>query len=140
MAAVLLWRPSGLFGQQRMMTRSAQRCCRARSTGASALALGALLLAVLPLLRRAYYVELGTYALISAMLALSLQLLVGCTGLVSLGHAAFYGLAAYTVYLITPASERPLDPGHAAGRRCWPRASRRCWSARCRCAPRASSS
>ena len=36
------------------------------------------------------------------MLALSLQLLVGCTGLVSLGHAAFYGLAAYTVYLITP--------------------------------------
>ena len=35
------------------------------------------------------------------MLALSLQLLVGCTGLVSLGHAAFYGLAAYTVYLIT---------------------------------------
>ena len=30
--------------------------------------------------------------------------LVGCTGLVSLGHAAFYGLAAYTVYLVTPAN------------------------------------
>jgi branched-chain amino acid transport system permease protein len=57
---------------------------------------------VLPQLTSSYYVELGTYALISAMLALSLQLLVGCTGLVSLGHAAFYGLAAYTVYLITP--------------------------------------
>ncbi len=66
------------------------------------LALGAALLALLPLLVSPYYVELGTYALISAMLALSLQLLVGCTGLVSLGHAAFYGLAAYTVYLITP--------------------------------------
>jgi branched-chain amino acid transport system permease protein len=38
------------------------------------------------------------------MLALSLQLLVGCTGLVSLGHAAFYGLAAYTVYFVTPES------------------------------------
>jgi branched-chain amino acid transport system permease protein len=62
------------------------------------------LLAVLPLVVPSYYVELGTYALISAMLALSLQLLVGCTGLVSLGHAAFYGLAAYTVYLVTPAS------------------------------------
>ena len=37
------------------------------------------------------------------MLALSLQLLVGCTGLVSLGHGAFYGLAAYIVYLISPA-------------------------------------
>ena len=68
------------------------------------LGLGAAALALLPLLASPYYVELGTYALISAMLALSLQLLVGCTGLVSLGHAAFYGLAAYTVYLITPAS------------------------------------
>jgi len=68
------------------------------------LGLGATLLALLPLAVSPYYVELGTYALISAMLALSLQLLVGCTGLVSLGHAAFYGLAAYSVYLITPAS------------------------------------
>src|SRR5713101_169608 len=67
------------------------------------LGLGAVFLAVLPLLVSPYYVELGTYAMIAAMLALSLQLLVGCTGLVSLGHAAFYGLAAYTVYLVTPA-------------------------------------
>ena len=72
-----------------------------------ALGLGALVLAVLPLFVSGYYVELGTYALIAAMLALSLQLLVGCTGLVSLGHAAFYGLAAYTVYLITPARRGP---------------------------------
>ena len=76
---------------------------RGRS-GLVGLGLAAGLLAVLPLVVPSYYVELGTYALISAMLALSLQLLVGCTGLVSLGHAAFYGLAAYTVYLVTPAS------------------------------------
>ena len=67
------------------------------------LALGAACLALLPLFATSYYVELGTTALIAAMLALSLQLLVGCTGLVSLGHAAFYGLAAYVVYLMTPA-------------------------------------
>lgn len=66
------------------------------------LALGALVLAAVPLFAPSYYIELGTYALIAAMLALSLQLLVGCTGLLSLGHGAFYGLAAYTVYLITP--------------------------------------
>jgi branched-chain amino acid transport system permease protein len=66
------------------------------------LALGLVVLALLPQFASPYYVELGTYALISAMLALSLQLLVGCTGLVSLGHAAFYGLAAYMVYLVTP--------------------------------------
>jgi branched-chain amino acid transport system permease protein len=65
------------------------------------LGVGALSLAALPPFVSAYYVELGTYAFIAAIFALSLQLLVGCTGLVSLGHAAFYGLAAYTVYLIT---------------------------------------
>jgi branched-chain amino acid transport system permease protein len=63
---------------------------------------GALLSAAAPFLVPPYYVDLGTSAFTAAMLALSLQLLVGCTGLVSLGHAAFYGLAAYTVYLITP--------------------------------------
>lgn len=67
------------------------------------LGVGVAALAVLPAFVSPYYVELGSYALIAAMLALSLQLLVGCTGLVSLGHAAFYGLAAYAVYLITPA-------------------------------------
>lgn len=67
------------------------------------LTIGALLLASLPLVASPYHVELGSTALIAAMLALSLQLLVGCTGLVSLGHGAFYGLAAYVVYLISPA-------------------------------------
>ncbi len=67
------------------------------------LTIGALLLALLPLVASPYHVELGSTALIAAMLALSLQLLVGCTGLVSLGHGAFYGLAAYVVYLISPA-------------------------------------
>jgi branched-chain amino acid transport system permease protein len=67
-------------------------------------ALGAALVAW-PLMVSPYYLELGTTAIIAAMLALSLQLLVGCTGLVSLGHGAFYGLAAYTVYLISPANQ-----------------------------------
>ena len=67
------------------------------------LGIGAVLLALLPLFASPYHIELGSTALIAAMLALSLQLLVGCTGLVSLGHGAFYGLAAYVVYLISPA-------------------------------------
>ena len=67
------------------------------------LGLGALVLAALPHGIPEFYTGLVTSGLIAAMLALSLQLLVGCTGLVSLGHAAFYGLGAYTVYAITPA-------------------------------------
>jgi branched-chain amino acid transport system permease protein len=35
------------------------------------------------------------------ILALSLNLIVGCTGLMSLCHAAFYGVGAYTVALLT---------------------------------------
>ena len=62
----------------------------------------AVLFALLPLFVPGYYVDLGTTAMIAAMLALSMQLLAGATGLVSLGHGAFYGLAAYTVYLISP--------------------------------------
>lgn len=66
------------------------------------LAVGTALLAVLPHFITPYYVGLLTTAMIGAMLALSLHLLVGATGLVSLGHGAFYGLAAYTVFLLSP--------------------------------------
>src|SRR6476620_8312653 len=69
------------------------------------LCLGAVTLALLPLGVSEFYTSLIASALITAMLALSLQLLVGATGLVSLGHAAFYGLGAYAVYAITPAGQ-----------------------------------
>jgi branched-chain amino acid transport system permease protein len=70
--------------------------------GWTALALGVLVLATLPYFATPYYVGLLTSAMIAAMLALGVHLLVGATGLVTLGHGAFYGLAAYTVYLISP--------------------------------------
>ena len=74
-----------------------------------ALAAGVAVLAALPFVATPYYVGLLTKAMIGAMLALSLHLLVGGTGLVSLGHGAFYGLAAYTVYLLSPeGAPRPL--------------------------------
>ncbi len=59
-------------------------------------------LAAYPLLVPNFYVTLGANGLVWAMFALSLHLLVGGVGLVSLGHAAFFGIAAYTVYLVTP--------------------------------------
>jgi branched-chain amino acid transport system permease protein len=70
--------------------------------GRTALALGVVVLAMLPYFATPYYVGLLTSAMIAAMLALGVHLLVGATGLVTLGHGAFYGLAAYTVYLISP--------------------------------------
>src|SRR5262245_52908426 len=43
--------------------------------------------------------------MIMAIFALSLDLLVGHTGLISFGHAAYFGVAAYTLALIAPKYE-----------------------------------
>ena len=65
-----------------------------------ALALAALLL--FPLSGSTFYIQLLTKVMILAIFAMSLDLLVGYTGLVSLGHAAFFGLAGYGLALIQP--------------------------------------
>lgn len=64
------------------------------------LALGAGLVASMPWWASSYHLQLASTAMVGAMFALSLQLLVGATGLVSLAHAAFFGLGAYAVYLV----------------------------------------
>ena len=48
-----------------------------------------------------YPLTLLTQALIVAILAMSLDVLLGYTGLPSLGHAAYFGAAAYAVALLT---------------------------------------
>jgi branched-chain amino acid transport system permease protein len=65
----------------------------------------ALALAVLPFVISSYQQDLVLKVLIYAIFALSLELLVGTTGLVSLGHAAFLGIGAYVAALGSPASE-----------------------------------
>ncbi|WMD20609.1 branched-chain amino acid ABC transporter permease [Achromobacter seleniivolatilans] len=52
-----------------------------------------------------YYTGLAIKIMIYAIFALSLQLLVGGAGLVSLGHAAFFGIGAYAAALLSPESE-----------------------------------
>ena len=68
------------------------------------LALAGLAVASMPFWATPYHMQLASTALIAAMFALSLQLLVGGAGLVSLAHAGFFGLGAYTVYLLGPVS------------------------------------
>jgi len=65
----------------------------------------ALMAAVAPLLP-AYPLTLLTQALIAAILAMSLDLLLGYTGLPSLGHAAYFGVGAYAVAIL--ATERQV--------------------------------
>ncbi len=61
-----------------------------------------LVLAVFPYVGEKYYVQLVTKVMIMAIFAMSLDLLVGYTGLVSLGHAAFFGLAGYVLAKAAP--------------------------------------
>lgn len=59
------------------------------------------LLVFVPPLLSSYLLTLVTQALIYAILAMSLDLLLGYTGLSSLGHAAYFGLGAYAVGVLT---------------------------------------
>jgi branched-chain amino acid transport system permease protein len=69
-----------------------------------------LLLALYPMVGGKFGVDLVSKIMVYAIFALSLELLVGGTGLVCFGHAAFFGIGAYTVVLASPES----DPGSLA--------------------------
>lgn len=56
----------------------------------------------LPFLVPTYYVQFVGKALIMGILAMALNFVVGQGGLVSLCHAAFFGLAGYTLALASP--------------------------------------
>jgi branched-chain amino acid transport system permease protein len=56
--------------------------------------------ALLPFLVTPNYLSLASQIAITALFALSLDLILGYAGIVSLGHAAFFGMGAYTAGLI----------------------------------------
>lgn len=59
-------------------------------------------LACVPLGADKFYVQLITKMMIMAVFAMSLDLLMGYTGLVSFGHAAFFGVAGYVLAYAAP--------------------------------------
>jgi len=69
------------------------------------LALGLIALLAFPLVGTDFYVQMVTRMMIMAIFAMSLDLLQGVTGLVSLGHAAYFGLAGYALAFLTPSGE-----------------------------------
>ena len=69
------------------------------------LALGLVALAVFPFVGSDFYTQMVTRMMIMAIFAMSLDLLQGVTGLVSLGHAAYFGLAGYALAFLTPQGE-----------------------------------
>ncbi len=89
---------------------------------AGVLVAGALLLLLLPMIANAlgdnYLVSLFSRLLIYALVAMSLDLILGFGGMVSFGHAAFFGVGAYVVAILsfhgfesTPVTTWPVEIG-----------------------------
>jgi branched-chain amino acid transport system permease protein len=78
-------------------------------------ALATLAFAATPWWVEGYHLQLASTAVVSAMFALSLQLLVGGAGMVSLGHAGFFGVGAYVIHLLPPGLSILLTLPAAAG-------------------------
>ena len=69
------------------------------------LGLGLLALATFPLAGSDFYIQMVTRMMIMAIFAMSLDLLQGVSGMVSLGHAAYFGLAGYALAFLMPQNE-----------------------------------
>ncbi len=79
------------------------------SARTAVIAAAALSLALFPLFGGKFGVDFVTKTMVFAILALSLELLVGQVGLICFGQAAFFGIGAYAVVLLTPkASAAPV--------------------------------
>jgi branched-chain amino acid transport system permease protein len=61
------------------------------------------------------YLPLGTQVLVMVLFALSLDLLLGYTGIVTLGHAAYFGVGAYTAGILAVAGWNEPLTGLIAG-------------------------
>jgi branched-chain amino acid transport system permease protein len=85
--------------------QAAPRSMPRYARGLPSLAVALLALALFPLFSGTFGVDLVTKIMIYAIFALSLELLVGQTGLVCFGQAAFFGIAGYVAVLLSPKYE-----------------------------------
>ena len=95
MAIVLLIRPAGLFGRAALMRGRGASRRTGRRAAAQLLAVGSLLLALGLVAPFVVYPIFLMKVLCFALFACAFNLLLGYVGLLSFGHAAFFGWAAY---------------------------------------------
>jgi len=119
MAAVLILRPWGLLGRPESTPRvsgvALEPPLRAM-TGAQRLLLYAVLalLLLLPLGAGDYTLVVVTEIFVMALFAASLHFIMGTGGMVSFGHAAYFGLGAYAVALVTTRLGLRMEPALVA--------------------------
>lgn len=115
MALVLMLRPYGLLGREEVAGEHGQSgepeppIKPAGGRLRLAVAAGLLVLAVAPLYASSFALVLTTDILIFALFAASLHFILGLGGLVSFGHAAFFGGGAYAAALLVRYAEAPME-------------------------------
>ncbi len=67
-------------------------------------------LIVFPLIAPNYHVYLANYIAINVIVAIGLNVLIGYTGQISLGHAGFFAIGAYTTVLLMAKLQVPFIP------------------------------
>jgi branched-chain amino acid transport system permease protein len=119
MAVTLIVRPYGLLGRPesalpaaRAMTHPPFTAMRGRARWVVVAAL--VIVCASPLLLGDYALVIATEMAILALFAASLQFFMGNGGLVSFGHAAFFGLGAYGAALLSHSLDAPFIAALAA--------------------------
>lgn len=117
MAAVLTVRPWGLLGKPEDEAAAPPGATPRPlgPVGQGAAALGLVLLVALPWLTDAYGLSVATEVLVWILFAVSLQLLIGVGGMLSFGHAAYFGLGAYGAALAVKLLSWPMEVALWAG-------------------------
>ncbi len=115
MAIVLLIKPYGLFGREEVAGEHGQvgepeRPIKPAGTRGRVIVGGLLvILAMVPFFGSNFAQVLITDIIIFALFAASLHFILGLGGLVSFGHAAFFGSGAYVAALLVSHAESPME-------------------------------
>jgi branched-chain amino acid transport system permease protein len=114
MAGVLIVRPWGLLGRPITAAHAAPAAERLNPGSRKVMLVAVAALALVPLIPEAYLLVLLTDVFVFALFAVSLHFLLGPGGMVSFGHAAYFGLGAYGAALLLLRYELPMELALAA--------------------------
>ena len=109
MAVVLVLRPWGLLGRPLAEARGVTPTGDFQAASRNPLLIALVALTIVPLLSDGYALVLLTDVLVFALFAVSLHLLLGPGGMVSFGHAAYFGLGAYAAALLFLRWQLPME-------------------------------
>ena len=110
MGLVLVIRPYGLLGKPGAVQRlTGEAAPPLRSPGLRMTLAAVAVLALLPLAADRYVLVLMTDIACFALFAASLHFIMGPAGMISFGHAAYFGLGAYAAALLFTRAHLPME-------------------------------